>query len=476
VRTRLAGPARLAGPDRGGARNAHARFIAVASAVLVLAACTSHPQASRSPQPPGRRTASAVASVPTTPDPATVSPTVSPTTAVAAAEDAAELARARLLLAEYDYTAASAALSKQLGPQAQALSAQIAAAKARSQVWPDDTTISHVFYHSLVVDPARAFKNDTIGIGFSQYMVTLSEFTAQLDQMYQRGYVLVHPERIAAPGANGAMHYLPIVLPPGKKPLVLSLDDTSYYDSGTGRGFANKLLLDARGRVTNTYTDATGKTVEGAYDAIPIIDNFVRAHPDFSYHGDKGSIGLTGYEGILGYRSSVHDYGDTAATRQAERQAKQVADAIKAEGWNFASHTWGHINLTNESMESVEGDARRWDIEVRPLIGDTHELIFPFGADISDVTPYSSANAKYDYLNQVEHFTYFFNIDASRDAWMQLTPGSLRQARIDLDGITLQRSLDGDTHVLDPFFNPRSTIDPRRPLPVPAIGGPTPGG
>ena len=217
-------------------------------------------------------------------------------------------------------------------------------------------------------------------------------------------------------------------------------------------------------------------TVQGDYDCIPIIDDFVRAHPDFSYHGDKGSIGLTGYGGILGYRSSVQDYGNTAATRHAEQQARTVADAIKAEGWNFASHTWGHINMTRASLVTVQRDARLWDAEVRPLIGDTHELIFPFGADISDVSTYSQSNAKYAFLHGVEHFDYFFNVDASRDAWMQLTPGSLRQARIDVDGITLQRSLDRRTHVLDVFFDPRSTIDPHRPLPVPMVGGPRAGG
>lgn len=439
-------------PPMPGQPDTHAHLVRLAAfmtAVLMLGACTSHLPGYRHP---GR----------------------GPSTAPAA--EGAPLRRARLLLAEYDYAGSAAALAKQNGAPAKTLLAQIAAAKARSKVWPDDTTISHIFYHSLVVDPARAFKRDTQGVGFSQYMVTQHEFTAQLNQIYAHGYVLVHPERIAAPGANGAMRYLPIVLPPGKKPLVLSLDDTSYYKSGFGRGFANKLLLDARGRVVNTYTDAAGKTVTGDYDCIPIVDDFVRAHPDFSYHGDKGSIGLTGYQGILGYRTSVRDYGDTAATRSAQRQARTVADAIKAEGWNFASHTWGHINMTRDTLSHVQADARRWDTEVRPLIGDTRELIFPFGADIAHATRYSSSSAKYEFLHRVEHFDYFFNVDASRDAWMQLTPGSLRQARIDIDGITLQRSLDGHTHVLDTFFNPRSTIDPHRPLPVPMIGGPTPGG
>ena len=37
---------------------------------------------------------------------------------------------------------------------------------------------------------------------------------------------------------------------------------------------------------------------------MPIVDDFVREHPDFSYRGDKGTIALTGYNGVLGYRSS----------------------------------------------------------------------------------------------------------------------------------------------------------------------------
>jgi hypothetical protein len=446
-------PLQHALPRRIGARAACVWLITLATAVLLLGACTSQAKAAKRHQHPG------------------TGRSLSSGTAVAGA---AQLRRARMLLD--DYAGAKAALGTQRGSKANELLAQIATAKAQSRVWPDDTTISHIFYHSLVVDPPRAFRSDTQGVGFSQYMVTLHEFTAQLHQIYRRGYVLVHPERIAAPGPNGAMHYLPIVLPPGKKPLVLSLDDTSYYKSGIDRGFANKLVLNSDGRVDNTYTTAAGQTVIGDYDCIPIVDDFVRAHPDFSYHGDKGSIGLTGYEGILGYHSSVRDYGDTASTHAAERQAKTVANAIKAEGWNFASHTWGHINTTRASLAFIQADAARWDAEVRPLIGRTQELIFPFGADISGITPYSAANAKYEFLHRVEHFNYFFSIDASRDAWMQLTPGSLRQARIDVDGITLQRSLDGHTHVLDAFFNPRSTIDPLRPLPVPRIGGPTPGG
>lgn len=386
-----------------------------------------------------------------------------------------ELAKARLAAAHYDYAGAIATLTAHASPAATKELATVRAEQARAVTWPDDSAISHLFYHSLVVDPARAFTEGTQGAGFSQYMVTVSEFTKQLQQIYAHGYVLVHPQDIAARGKDGTMRRLPIVLPPGKKPLVLSIDDVSYYEYMTGRGFASNLVTKPDGHVVNTYVDASGKTTRGNYDVMPIVDDFVRAHPDFSYRGAKGTIGLTGYNGILGYRTSVKSYGDTPTTARERARAKVVADALKAEGWNFASHSWGHINMTTSTRARIKADAGRWDREVRPLVGDTPLLIYPFGADISGVTTYGRKNAKFTFLHDKEKFSYFFNVDGSTTHWMQFGPESVRQARINVDGISLQRALDHRSKVLDPFFDARSTIDPHRPLPVPGSGGPKPG-
>lgn len=370
---------------------------------------------------------------------------------------------------QYDYDGAIATLSTDSSDKAATELKKIQDAKSQAVQWPDNTTIPHIFYHSLIVDADRAFGDPQQGTGFSQYMVTVDEFTKQLQQLYDNGYVLIHPDRIAAPGADGTMTPNPIVLPPGKKPLVLSLDDLSYYEYMIGTGFADKLIVNSEGRVVNLYTDAAGNTSEGSYDVVPIVDDFIIQHPDFSYQGDKGTIGLTGYNGILGYRSSVSTYGDTATTQSEQASAKVVADAIKAAGWVFASHTWGHINMTTSGIGWVKSDAQLWDDEVRPLVGDTPYLIYPFGADIAKAEPYSAANPKFAFLHDTEGFSYYFNVDASQPYWMQLGPQSVRQARINVDGITLQKTLDGKTTVLDQFFDAQSTIDPKRPLPVPGF-------
>lgn len=94
-------------------------------------------------------------------------------------------------------------------------------------------------------------------------MVTKREFVAQLNSMYAKGYVLVHPQRIAKRGADGQMHPVPIVLPAGKKPLVLSVDDVSYYEYMAGDGFATNLVVDGSKGVRTPYPEKGGKVRRG---------------------------------------------------------------------------------------------------------------------------------------------------------------------------------------------------------------------
>ncbi len=65
------------------------------------------------------------------------------------------------------------------------------------------------------------------------------------------------------------------------------------------------------------------------------------AHPDFSFRGAKGVIALTGYEGILGYRT---DELESPAFAKEKEEALKVVQALKDNGWSFASHGYGHLN------------------------------------------------------------------------------------------------------------------------------------
>ena len=172
--------------------------------------------------------------------------------------------------------------------------------------------ITHVFYHTLVVDPTKAFANqetDPQAVGNNQWMTTIDEFNKITQTMYDNGYVLVDLHDIAEETVdeNGVSHFKEgtIMLPPGKKAFVLSLDDLSYYHSYDGYGYASKMVVDENGKPKCEYIQEDGTTVVGDYDAVPLLDKFIEEHPDAAYKGARGTIALTGYNGVMGYSTDI---------------------------------------------------------------------------------------------------------------------------------------------------------------------------
>ncbi len=325
--------------------------------------------------------------------------------------------------------------------------------------WTTPDQVPHLFFHSLIVDPTRAFDGEPTAQGYLDYMVTLDEFTAILESLYQEGYILVAPYDFAALNVDGEMEYLEMMLPPGKKPLVISVDDLSYYEYMEGDGFASRLVVTSDGEVMNEYVDPNGQTVVGAYDVPPTIDEFVAEHPDFSYRGAKGILALTGYNGVFGYRTSARQYTDSKTLDQDIAQAKSVAGKLKEHGWLFASHSWGHIDMGGRPIDAVKWDMKLWNDEVRPILGDTDLFIYPFGADISGVSNYQGG--RYELMRE-DGFHYFFGVDGTTHAWMQQGRDYQRQARINVDGLQFQKELRGDRPVLKEFFDVEDVMDPAR--------------
>ena len=165
--------------------------------------------------------------------------------------------------------------------------------------------ITHVFFHTLIEDTSRAFDGDSKSGNYNQVMTTVSEFNKIIQIMYDKGYVLESPHDMATVNKDGTMSRGKIMVPEGKIPFVLSQDDVSYYHYMDDDGCASKLVLDENGDVKTEIIDADGIVLVGDYDLVPIIDSFVKEHPDFSYHGRKGILAMTGYNGVLGYRTDI---------------------------------------------------------------------------------------------------------------------------------------------------------------------------
>ena len=393
------------------------------------------------------------------------------------------LTAAKEKAAQYDYDSAISLLQKD-NAYVRNVHFQNAAEKFQKTrdkcvAWSPEQ-VTHIFYHSLIVDTSKAFDGDYKTAGYNQVMTTMSEFNKITQTMYEEGYVMVNLYDLAELDEDGKMQPRTIYLPKGKTPFVLSQDDVCYYHSQDGDGIATKLVVDDEEKIRNEYVQDDGSTVVGDYDVVPLIDRFVEAHPDFSYHGHKGIVALTGYNGILGYRTDISyqtrpdDLNDDKKawldahpdfdldTERAE--AKKVADAMKAEGWTFASHTWGHKNMSTVSMKRLKTDTQNFKENVDPLIGGTDIIIFAFGADINQGGEYTG-DEKFDYLKS-QGYDYYCNVDSNK-YFVQITDEYFRMGRRNVDGYRMYYNPD----LLADLFDADKVFDSSRPTPVPPMNG-----
>lgn len=377
------------------------------------------------------------------------------------------IAEADFLAAGYDYDAAIEKI-KTFGDtyleheEFTSAIARYEETKATMLLYPDVREITHVFFHSLIVDTARAFDGESTETGYNQNMTTVSEFRKMLEQMHVKGYVLVSMYDIATEQTNedGSTKFVPseIWLPEGKKPFVMSQDDVNYYNYMKTDGFARKIVIGEDGYPTCEYVQTDGTVVLGEYDLVPILESFIREHPDFSYRGARALLALTGYEGVLGYRTCPSD--DNYNENDIE-PAKKVVAAMKEKGWDFASHSWGHLPHGSISADRLRTDAGKWNDQVKPILGEVDIFVYPYGEDIAGVEDYSGE--KYQILKDFG-FKYFCNVDSNK-YWVQIRDGYVRQGRRNLDGYRMYYNPER----LEDLFSTQEVWDEGRPTPVPSM-------
>jgi len=285
--------------------------------------------------------------------------------------------------------------------------------------------IEELFVHPLVINPRLAFTNDTLGVGFQNNFVTAYEFQRILDQLWANGWTLVDIHRAAA----GTVR-----VPLGRKPFVFSEDDVNYYHYFDGRGLADRLVVDGdsvKAELPNgTLTDQ---------DVVPMVDAEVAKHPEFSADGARGLVAVTGYEGLFG----EHNTNDPAA----RARLKALAHWLKTHGWVIASHTWGHINLTTNSLSSIAWDTEHWKALAEPLLGSTDVLIYPFGA-----RPDAAG------IRQLADAGYKIQLDIDVMARHELLDGAILMSRRHIDGYAFEVPKRQA-----PFFDVATVRDPLRP-------------
>lgn len=314
--------------------------------------------------------------------------------------------------------------------------------------------IEHVFFHSLIIYPELAFDHKGHPAqGYNMWMTTVSEFKKMLPAFLEKGYILYSLEDYieADPENPGKIKVKDIYLPPGKIPLVISIDDVNYYDYMKPDGFANRLVLGDDGRVWTEVITPKGETkLTRDGDVMPILDDFVEKHPEFSWRGTKGTIAVTGYEGALGYR--ITDGLPTQAEDQ--QKVKKIADTMRANGWLFACHSYthnGYFQSGKVTMRQIVADTKEWKEKIEPWVGNTNIYISPFG--------YSMKNNDPRYRTIINSgFHIFCPVGNSRKIYTY--SDNIVMPRVNLDGYTMtQRTEELNQH----YFNVHKIIDPARP-------------
>ena len=429
---------------------------------------------------------------PTEPSAETTTPTNAPTEPAPDQKDieiAALIAQADFIAAGYDYEKAISMLeASPYYADSTELAGKVAEyqqADSQLTVYSSPQTVTHIFFHSLIADPARAFDGDVDTNGYNMYMTTIDEFIAILEEMYARGFVLISPydlaQEVTVDGVSSFV-YGKIRLPEGKTPFIMSQDDLNYYSYmiGTGSGidetpvfvdqnndgFAHKIVIGEDGFPTCEYMDADGNITTGDYDLVPVLETFIQSHPDFSYHGARAILGMTGYEGVFGYRTkpSYETAMGSEAYAAEVQAAKEVAQCLRDHGWILASHSYGHPAYGNLTAERVETDSDKWERTVESIIGETDVILYPHGSDIHTFREYTFENEKFAALYE-DGFRYFFNVDGNQ-YWNQLGDCYFRGGRRNVDGYRMYHNPD----MLTDLFDVKDVFDSTRPTPVPNNG------
>lgn len=379
--------------------------------------------------------------------------------------------RAEMLAGSYDFEGAIAALDSFSGDAS--LFPAIGQARSRyeeiinSMVSWKAADVPNLSFHVLIADGSRAFNDKTYGSSYKKNFVTVSEFAAILQQLYDNGYVLVDLDDFYATEYNtssGRDVYTEkeLLLPAGKKPVMITETNANYYSymvdsnndgkpDANADGFASKLCYD--GSFYNELVNADGSISTGAYDLVPILEEFIEANPDFSYKGARATIAFSGYDGVLGYR--INSTTLNAAALQDERDgAAAIVQALKDAGYKLACYTYNNVNYSTKDAAAIQTDLRKWAEEITPWIGQVDILVYARDGDIGDANPYSGSK-----FNVVYNAGFRYFMGTGETPWNQVNELYVRHNRINVTGSNLRNNADWFTGM----FDATTVLDPSRP-------------
>jgi len=300
-----------------------------------------------------------------------------------------------------------------------------------------------------------------------------------LKSLHERNFVLVSmhdvwEEHVNEMNQPRMRRITPLMIPEGKKPIVLSFDDLTFHLEPYN-AFMHRYIIGPDGEIWAEGVDPNGNPIMTQdLAAITILDKFIRENPDFSHNGAKGCIAQTGLHGILGYRTQTSMENNSQEFQMNRRQeiarVRPVIQRLNETGWYWASHSWGHMRFaqpdgTPASLERIKRDAQRWNDEVQSLIGKTDIMIYAHGArlDGNDVFRETAGPALRYYVDELG-FRLFASVGREPFVRIRSDVPAVMMDRMASDGITLRSVIQSSAFErFMRFYNAKDVFDPLRP-------------
>ncbi|NLN51273.1 MAG: hypothetical protein GX145_00465 [Clostridiaceae bacterium] len=297
---------------------------------------------------------------------------------------------------------------------------QICNDKLPNQIKTWEGSVEHIAIRPLIVDVERAEQGPYKTFAETG-LLTTGEFEKLLSELYERDYVLISGETYM----NYPEEYPQVIVPLGKKPLVMIFNQYQYSTQYKESGTAEQLFYEAE---TNQFLSRLvankPETAVENKDAVSILNNFISEHTDFSFNGAKARISLTVDENVLGYTVSEEQTQNTIqkteelgletyilADKTDEDKEKyyqlqsndlqELITALKQHGYTFCNGTRNGSDLSAMSYAELVQNISSWNDLMIPYLGNVSSLAFPGGANVyHDV-------AKLEYLIDSGYCTFY---------------------------------------------------------------------
>ncbi len=303
--------------------------------------------------------------------------------------------------------------------------------------------IEHLNFNTLISYPEKTLsKNNPNSILYDETKITPSEFTKILQELYSNNYVLISLSELYFID-NNTIYPKTLFLPQNKKPIILSFNNVTYKTSYQNSGDIDKIIIDNDNKFA-TYSIKQNIQNRISYDNefLPILENFIRNNPDFSFNNARGIIFLTISNGVLGYKIDTKN----SSSKHDIKRVSEILKRLENKGWEFGSNNYD-ISSDN-SLNTIEfiNNISLWKKHINPIIDYTPHYASINGDNITNNPE------KFDILLDNQFVSFFYN---SPTPAITIKNNSIQMSRKQVNG----KSLRNTPEIFNDIFDSKKVYD-----------------